>query len=390
MIRLGDIATVITKGTTPTSLGYEFTDSGVNFIKIESIADDGSFIPQKFAHISDECNEKLKRSQLQENDILFSIAGAIGKTAIVTKDALPANTNQALSIIRIPPNTINYRYLIYVLQSQFISEQFEKQKQGVAQLNLSLKNISDLKMPRISKEKQLEIVENLDKVENLIYSHKHQLKKFDELVKARFVELFGDAENKIPISEMCNVTGGYSFKSGDISNDGAIRILQIGNVYLDNVSWETTNYLPEGYDEKYSKFLLNKDDIVIALTRPIIQSLGNVKACIVKSSDLPCLLNQRVGRIFAKNKEKVFLEYIYGCLMTDDFSRYVESCSIGCSQPNISTKDIENYLIPNATYEKQKVYVDFKKQIDKSKFEVQQSLEKLEILKKSLMQQYFG
>ena len=251
MIRLGDIATVITKGTTPTSLGYEFTDSGVNFIKIESIADDGSFIPQKFAHISDECNEKLKRSQLQENDILFSIAGAIGKTAIVTKDALPANTNQALSIIRIPPNTINYRYLIYVLQSQFISEQFEKQKQGVAQLNLSLKNISDLKMPRISKEKQLEIVENLDKVENLIYSHKHQLKKFDELVKARFVELFGDAENKIPISEMCNVTGGYSFKSGDISNDGAIRILQIGNVYLDNVSWETTNYLPEGYDEKY-------------------------------------------------------------------------------------------------------------------------------------------
>lgn len=180
--------------------------------------------------------------------------------------------------------------------------------------------------------------------------------------------MFGSEENKIPISEMCNVTGGYSFKSDDISDDGAIKILQIGNVYLDNVSWETTNYLPEGFDEKYSKFMLNEGDIVVALTRPIIQSLGNVKACIVKSSDLPCLLNQRVGRIVAKKEKSVFLDFIYGCLMTDDFTRYVETYSIGCSQPNISTKDIENFLIPNATYEEQKVYVEFKKQTDKSKY----------------------
>ena len=76
--------------------------------------------------------------------------------------------------------------------------------------------------------------------------------------------------------------------------------------------------------------------------------------------------------------------------MTDDFSRYVEKCSIGCSQPNISTKDIENFLIPNATYEQQKIYVEFKKQTDKSKLEIKESLEKLETLKKSLMQKYFG
>ena len=76
--------------------------------------------------------------------------------------------------------------------------------------------------------------------------------------------------------------------------------------------------------------------------------------------------------------------------MTEDFTRYVESCSIGCSQPNISTKDIENYSIPKATYEDQKVYVEFKKQIDKSKLEIKKSLEKLETLKKALMQKYFG
>ena len=82
MARLGDIATVITKGTTPTSIGFNFQSDGVNFVKIESIDEKGTFITNKFDHISDECNEKLKRSQLQENDILFSIAGVHMKDGI--------------------------------------------------------------------------------------------------------------------------------------------------------------------------------------------------------------------------------------------------------------------------------------------------------------------
>jgi len=275
----------------------------------------------------------------------------------------------------------NYKYLYYALCSADIPN---------TGYNRHFKWLKEIEIPEYSTEEQNSIVSQLEKIDTIISLRKQQLSKLDELVKSRFVELFGNTKNKVPVGEMCNVTGGYSFKSGDISNDGAIKILQIGNVYLDNVNWDTINYLPEGYDEKYSRFLLNEGDIVVALTRPIIQSLGNVKACIVKSSDLPCLLNQRVGRIVTKEDKSVLLEFIYGCLMTDDFTRYVESCSIGCSQPNISTKDIENYLIPSATYEEQMEYVEFKKQTDKSKFEIHKSLEKLEILKKALMQQYFG
>ncbi len=283
-------------------------------------------------------------------------------------------------------NKLFPKYLYYFC----VRFDFEKLNTTVTIPSLTKQNLLKIEIPLPPLETQKQIAANLDKVTHTIDLCNNILEKLDLLVKSRFVEMFGDAENKIPISEMCNVTGGYSFKSGDISNDGAIKILQIGNVYLDNVSWETVNYLPEGYDEKYSKFLLNEGDIVVALTRPIIQSLGNVKACIVKSSDLPCLLNQRVGRIVAKNEKAVFLEFIYGCLMTDDFTKYVESCSIGCSQPNISTKDIESYLIPNATYEEQKTFVEFKTQTDKSKSAVKKVLEKAETLKKALMQEYFG
>ena len=82
LIRLGDITSKITKGTTPTSVGYDFVESGINFVKVESISENGEFIEDKFAHISSECNNKLSRSQLEENDILFSIAGAIGLSLI--------------------------------------------------------------------------------------------------------------------------------------------------------------------------------------------------------------------------------------------------------------------------------------------------------------------
>ena len=127
-IRLGDIASKITKGTTPTSVGYDFIECGINFVKVESITENRKFISSKFAHISEECNEKLNRSQLKENDILFSIAGVIGRTAIVHEDILPANTNQALAIIRVPNGRIDYSFLAYALESPMVRKQYEKQQ----------------------------------------------------------------------------------------------------------------------------------------------------------------------------------------------------------------------------------------------------------------------
>lgn len=340
----------------------------------------------------------LSQKFLQPGDIILEKSGGSDKQPVgrvVYYDGEPDKFlfNNFTGVLRVQDKAVWYpRYVFYALYGNYAkggTRRYENKTTGLHNLKTD-QYVQEFAIQEQPLEYQQAVVAKLDKITELIGLRKQQLAKLDELVKSRFVELFGSMESKIHISEMCNVTGGYSFKSGDISDDGAIKILQIGNVYLDNVSWETTNYLPEGFDEKYSKFMLDEGDIVVALTRPIIQSLGNVKACIVKSSDLPCLLNQRVGRIVAKKEKSVFLEFIYGCLMTDDFTRYVESCSIGCSQPNISTKDIENYLIPNATYEEQKAYVEFKKQTDKSKLTIQQSLDKLELMKKALMQEYFG
>ena len=154
-IQLSEIADLITKGTTPTTLGYEFKDEGVNFLKIECFDENGAFLESKVTHISEECHKKLKRSQLKAGDVLFSIAGAIGRVAIVTEEMIPANTNQALAIIRISDEQVYLPYIKLILTSPIVIEQFERKKQGVAQLNLSLKDINEISIPLPNKDKQI-------------------------------------------------------------------------------------------------------------------------------------------------------------------------------------------------------------------------------------------
>src|SRR5437870_3819117 len=117
-LRIADIAELITKGTTPTTLGHAFTADGVNFVKSESITDDGRIDPATFAHISQVTHSALGRSQLREGDVLFSMAGVyLGKTGVVPAAILPANTNQAVGIIRLRRDIADPRFVHYALST---------------------------------------------------------------------------------------------------------------------------------------------------------------------------------------------------------------------------------------------------------------------------------
>ena len=138
-VRIGDLCEVITKGTTP----KQFAESGVNFIKAESLTDTGSFIRSKFASVSNEIHENLlKRSILQIDDLLFSIAGTIGRVAKVTSDIVPANTNQALAILR-PKNDVSSDLIYCILKSSYFQELADGKVVHAVQPNLSLGEISN-------------------------------------------------------------------------------------------------------------------------------------------------------------------------------------------------------------------------------------------------------
>ena len=138
-VKLGDLCEVITKGTTP----KQFAELGINFIKAESLTDTGSFIRSKFASVTSEIHEGfLKRSILQKGDLLFSIAGTVGRVAKVTADILPANTNQALAILR-PKANVNSDLIYCILKSSYFQELADGKVVHAVQPNLSLGEISN-------------------------------------------------------------------------------------------------------------------------------------------------------------------------------------------------------------------------------------------------------
>ena len=190
---LDNLCETITKGTTPTTLGFDFIDNGINFIKIENISANEKIDTTNMLHISEECNIKLKRSILKENDILFSIAGTkMGITAKVTSDVLPANTNQALAIIRLKKEAqMNVDFLIELLHSDMIIEQIESMKSTVAQTNLSLDNIKNFKViiPPISLQNEFaEFVKLIDKSK---FKIQKSLEKLEILKKSLMQQYFG-------------------------------------------------------------------------------------------------------------------------------------------------------------------------------------------------------
>ena len=150
---LNDLTKLITKGTTPKS----FTLEGINFVKIEGLV--GTHInKEKCLHIDEKTHlSSLRRSILKNNDIIFAIAGAtIGKVGIVTDDILPANTNQALSIIRLA-NIDNLSFILQILQSSLMKKYIYKNISVGAQPNLSLKQVNDFSffIPTLNEQKKI-------------------------------------------------------------------------------------------------------------------------------------------------------------------------------------------------------------------------------------------
>lgn len=164
---LSDLTSLITKGTTPTSVGFNFEEDGIKYIKAENICEDTSINLNDCMHISQDCHNTLKRSQLQNGDILFSIAGVIGRVGVITKECLPANTNQALAIIRFDTSKeINKEYAKHALLSPFVESQWKMKMRGAAQMNISLKDVGDINipLPSLAKQEQFcQIAEQADK-----------------------------------------------------------------------------------------------------------------------------------------------------------------------------------------------------------------------------------
>ena len=192
-IKLADLCTLITKGTTPSNIGESFTESGVNYIRSEMITDAKYISSNGMLYISDETHEKLKRSQLRKDDILFSMAGVyLGKTAILREEDVPANTNQAVALIRIDSSKCNLEYVYYFLNLPETVAKVNTVSGQAAQPNINLKQIGNIEIVQPDIETQNRIVNILSAYDDLIENNQKQIKLLEEAAQRLYKEWFVD------------------------------------------------------------------------------------------------------------------------------------------------------------------------------------------------------
>ena len=179
---LSDLSYLITKGATPTSYGFNYVSKGINFIKVENITKN-NISSNSLHHITIEAHEFLKRSQLQEKDVLFSIAGTIGRSAIVKKHHLPANTNQALAIIRLPYTFISIDYIQLSLTNHITILNAQNEMRGVGMNNISLGDVNNIVLPLPPLPEQHRIVAKLEALLAQVNRSKDHLAKVPLLIK---------------------------------------------------------------------------------------------------------------------------------------------------------------------------------------------------------------
>ncbi len=207
-IPLRDLCVRITKGTTPTTLGRAFVECGINFVKSESITPDGRIDTTCFAAIDADTHAALARSILEEGDVLFSMAGVyLGKTAVVPKAILPANTNQAVGIIRVDPSKADPRFIHYALSAPATREYVGRSVAQSAQPNFNLGDIGSLPIPKWNLSQQRRIAHILGTLDDKIELNRRMNETLEAMARALFKSWFVDFDPVRAKSEGRQPTG---------------------------------------------------------------------------------------------------------------------------------------------------------------------------------------
>ena len=276
-------------------------------------------------------------------------------------------------------NVLSVPYLFCFLDKYV--ETLRQQAIGGVIKYIKLGNLTEANIPILSIEEQKNIVANVKKAKELIALRNEQLAKLDELVKARFVELFdGKGYPEDTLLNLCNIID-YRGKTPEKVEHG-LPFITAKNVKMHQMNLEPREYISkETYDKVMVRGFPKEGDVVFTTEAP----LGNV--CRIPHFDTEFYIGQRIVTMQTEKLEPIYLEY---ALSSDDFKMKYMGKSSGSTVTGIRVRLLEQLTIPVPPIDIQTQFATFVKQTDKSKLAIQQSLEKLETLKKALMQKYFG
>ena len=281
--KLGEMCSLITKGTTPLNKSSIGT---INFVKIESIDEASGEIKITQKITDEEHNGYLRRSQLKENDILFSIAGTLGRVTSVKPDILPANTNQALAIVRLKSGYL--QYIKTYLKGKAVAEFIKKNPTIGAQPNLSLEQVGNLEISLTAEEEQEKVGTYFATLDHLITLHQRKLEKLKLVKKSMLEKMFPKNGSSVPEIRFNGFTDDWEQRKFDkvfdctIPNntlsraelsydEGTVLNVHYGDVLVKygsvlDVQRDEIPHIPQSCREDFRGSLLQDGDVIIADT----------------------------------------------------------------------------------------------------------------------------
>lgn len=363
----------INMGQSPDSSSYNDDGDGLPFF--QGNADFG----ERYPVTRKWCSVPTKIAKPE--DILFSVRAPIGALNYAREKCC---IGRGLAALTPDKSKVSPEFIFWLLKAKNI--ELNSKGTGSTFKAIGRNVLEETQVPNVPLTVQLEYSQVLERIYAIIHSRKMQLQKLDDLVKARFVELFGDSITnskgwkKGKLESHINLLSGYPFPSEQYVDKG-INICGGLIIMPQRIQWQDCKHWPS--EKGFEEYLLAENDIVMALDRPWISD--GFKIAKVDSEYLPALLIQRTARIRAIDINQ---EYLYYCFVCGEFDKH---CNVtGSLVPHISAKDIKSFEVMLPPTDLQNDFAAFVTQTDKSKAVIQKALDEAQLLFDSLMQKYFG
>ena len=364
---LKDIAN-ITMGHSPESSSYNKDGDGLPFY--QGNADFGEMYPNERMW----CNAPKKMAE--PKDILISVRAPIGALNYAKDKCCIGRGLAAITV----EDDAERNYIYHYLKAK--NADLNKQGTGSTFKAISKSILEELKVPQITQAEKQKCMDLMDLLESVIRERKKQLATLDRLIRARFVEMFGEEKNMMVMSDICSIITDGTHQPPKFKNEG-IPFIFVSNITGDRVTYETEKYIDQNtYDELIKRTPIEIGDVLLS-------TVGSYGHPAVVKSDKKFLFQRHIAYMKPR-KELIDSDYLHGAILSPDAQRQIESGVKGIAQKTLNLSEIKKMTIPVPPLSRQKEFSYFVAQVDKSKVAVKKALDETQLLFDSLMQKYFG
>ena len=346
-ITLKDICR-INMGQSPESSSYNERGDGIPFF--QGNADFGERYPVTRVW----CNAPTKVAS--SGDILISVRAPIGALNYAKEECC---IGRGLAAITPDLSKVSSEFIYWLLKGK--NTELNSKGTGSTFKAIGRKVLEETLVPDISIEKQNEYATNLEKVYLIIQMRKKELSKLDNLVKARFVEMFGNEKKLMTMNEVCAIITDGTHQPPKFS-DAGIPFIFVSNITGDKVTYDAEKFIDQDtYDVLIKRTPIEIGDILLS-------TVGSYGHPAVVKTDKRFLFQRHIAYLKPK-KELVDSDYLHGAILSPDAQRQIEEGVKGIAQKTLNLSEIKKMKIPVPSLDRQKEFAVFVLQVDKSKYD---------------------